>query len=87
MSSPVLHGCCAIALLALFACSPRTAPVSHHPSAEARNAESRDKKPRKRRPILVAPPPAYGNKIVLDRNRRQGREGYPAGSQPDHAEL
>jgi hypothetical protein len=81
MSSPVLHGCCAIALLASFACSPHTAPVPQHPSAEARNAPNTEKKPRKRRPTLVAPPPAYGNKIVDDRDRRQG------GSEPDFVEL
>lgn len=81
MSGPVLHGCCAIALLASFGCSPQTAPVPHHPSAEARNAASADKKPRKRRPTLVAPPPAYGNKIVDDRGRRQ------SGSEPDFVEL
>lgn len=38
--------------------------VPRHPNAEARNAEGVQKKPRKQRP-LVAPPPAYGNKIVL----------------------
>jgi len=81
MSSPVLHGCCAIALLACFACSPQTAPVPRHPSAEARNAPSTEKKPRKRRPTLVAPPPAYGNKIVDDRDRRQ------SGSEPDSVAL
>jgi hypothetical protein len=55
--------------------------VPHHPNAEARNTENPEKKPRKRRPTLVAPPPAYGNKIVLERDRRQ------SGSQPDHVEL
>ena len=74
MRSPVLHGCFAIALLAAFACSPRAATVPHHPNAEARNAASTEKKLRKRRP-LVAPPPAYGNKIVFDGERRQGRSG------------
>jgi hypothetical protein len=34
----------------------------NHPTAEARNGET-EKKSRKQRP-LVAPPPAYGNKIV-----------------------
>jgi hypothetical protein len=81
MSSPVLHGCCAIALLASFACSPRPSTVPHHPDAEARNTENAEKKPRKRRPTLVAPPPAYGNKIVFERDRRQ------SGSQPDSIEL
>jgi hypothetical protein len=71
MSSPVLHGCCAIVLFASFACSPRPATVPHHPNAEARNADRIEKKPRKRRP-LVAPPPAYGNKIVLDHDRQRG---------------
>jgi hypothetical protein len=80
MSSPVLHGCCAIALLAFIACSPRAAPVPHHPNAEARNAASPEKKPRKRRP-LVAPPPAYGNKIVLHRDCLQ------SGSDSDSVEL
>jgi hypothetical protein len=80
MSSPVLHGCCAIALLAAIACSPRPATVPHHPNAEARNAVNPEKKPRKRRP-LVAPPPAYGNKIVLDFERRQ------SDSEPESAEL
>jgi hypothetical protein len=80
MSSPVLHGCCAIAFLAFIACSPRPATVPHHPNAEARNAASTVKKPRKRRP-LVAPPPAYGNKIVLDQERRR------SGSEPDSVEL
>jgi hypothetical protein len=80
MSSPVLHGCCAIALLAFIACSPRAATVPHHPNAEARNAASPVKKPRKRRP-LVAPPPAYGNKIVLGHDRPH------SGSDPDSVEL
>jgi hypothetical protein len=80
MRSPVLHGCYAIALLASFACSPRAATVPHHPNAEARNTASPEKKARKRRP-LVAPPPAYGNKIVLERDRRQ------SGSEPDSVEL
>jgi len=80
MSSPVLHGCCAIALLASIACSHRAATVPRHPNAEARNAASTEKKPRKRRP-LVAPPPAYGNKIVLDSERRR------SGSDPESIEL
>ena len=80
MSSPVLHGCCAIVLLASFACSPRPTSVPRHPNAEARNADGEQKKPRKRRP-LVAPPPAYGNKIVLERDP-QRRE-----AEPDHVQL
>jgi len=55
--------------------------VPRHPNAEARNAPSTEKKPRKRRPTLVAPPPAYGNKIVLERNRRQ------SGTDRDSVEL
>ena len=100
MSSSVLHGCCAIALLACFACSPRSASVPRHPNAEARNAPSTEKKPRKRRPTLVAPPPAYGNKIVLERGPQgrhqqgryeqgryeQGRYQYSL-AEPDSAEL
>jgi len=54
--------------------------VPHHPNAEARNAASPEKKPRKRRP-LVAPPPAYGNKIVLHRDCLQ------SGSDSDSVEL
>lgn len=54
--------------------------MPHHPNAEARNAASPEKKPRKRRP-LVAPPPAYGNKIVLERDSRQ------SGTEPDSVEL
>lgn len=80
MSSPVLHGCCAIVLLASFACSPRPTSVPHHPNAEARNTDSAGKKPRKRRP-LVAPPPAYGNKIVLDHDRQRSE------SDPDLVQL
>ena len=49
-------------LLAAAACGPRAATSPSHPSAEARNGET-EKKARKPRP-LVAPPPAYGNKIV-----------------------
>jgi hypothetical protein len=49
-------------LLALAACGPRLTTPSH-PSAEARNGVT-EKKPRKQRQPVVAPPPAYGNKIV-----------------------
>jgi hypothetical protein len=87
MSSSVLHGCCAIALLACFACSPRSASVPRHPDAEARNAPSTEKKPRKRRPTLVAPPPAYGNKIVREREARPGRELARGRAGIDSAEL
>lgn len=45
-----------------MACGPRPATSPSHPTAEARNGAT-EKKPRKQRP-LVAPPPAYGNKIV-----------------------
>jgi hypothetical protein len=67
--SKIVRGCCAIILLAAAACAPRAGAAPSHPSAEARNGVS-DKKPRKQRP-LVAPPPAYGNKIVdrLDKGR------------------
>ena len=80
MSSLVIHGC-AIALLATCACAPRASAVPKHPNAEARNSENTEKKPRKRRPTLVAPPPAYGNKIVLERDRRQ------SGSDPECVQL
>jgi hypothetical protein len=60
--SSLFRGCCAMALLALAACGSRlTAP--NHPTAEARNGVT-EKKPRKQRQPVVAPPPAYGNKIV-----------------------
>ena len=49
-------------LLVAAACGPRLATAPGHPDAEARNGVT-EKKPRKPRP-LVAPPPAYGNKIV-----------------------
>ena len=60
--SSLIRGCCAITLLSIFACGPRVAAPSHS-SVEARNGET-EKKTRKQRPPLVAPPPAYGNKIV-----------------------
>jgi hypothetical protein len=51
------------------------------PSPERRSAQYRtEKKPRKRRP-LVAPPPAYGNKIVSDHDRLRSE------SDPDQVEL
>ena len=62
--SSFVRGCCALTLLAAAACGPRLATAPGHPSAEARNGET-EKKARKPRP-LVAPPPAYGNKIVHD---------------------
>jgi hypothetical protein len=64
--SSLIRGCCAIILLSLCACGPRVGAVPNHPSAEARNGET-GKKTRKQRPPLVAPPPAYGNKIVQSR--------------------
>jgi hypothetical protein len=60
--SSLVRGCCAITLLAATACGQHLATSPNHPTAEARNGET-EKKPRKQRP-LVAPPPAYGNKIV-----------------------
>jgi hypothetical protein len=63
--SSFVRGCCAMTLLAAAACGPRPATPPSHPTAEARNGET-EKKSRKPRP-LVAPPPAYGNKIVIDR--------------------
>ncbi len=83
MSGPVIYGCCAITLLAVCACGPRLTPAPNHPSAEARNAET-EKKTRKQRPPLVAPPPAYGNKIVLDPNEV---DPELAQSQPTQATL
>lgn len=65
MSSLAVRVCCAMILLAASACGPRVATSPSHPSAEARNGET-EKKTRKQRPPLVAPPPAYGNKIVRD---------------------
>jgi hypothetical protein len=60
--SSLFRGCCAMTLLALAACGPRLTTPSH-PTAEARNGVT-EKKPRKQRQPVVAPPPAYGNKIV-----------------------
>ena len=70
--SSLFRGCCATTiLLALTACgSHQTTPS--HPTAEARNGVTK-KKPRKQRRPVVAPPPAYGNKIV-----RGGDESAPA---------
>jgi hypothetical protein len=64
--SSLVRGCCAIILLAATACGPRLATSPKHSSAEARNGDT-EKKPRKQRPV-VAPPPAYGNKIVHGRD-------------------
>jgi hypothetical protein len=69
MSSFVINACCALTVVAACACGPRSLGEANHPSAEARNGET-EKKARKRRPV-VAPPPAYGNKIVLDDDTRQ----------------
>lgn len=74
MSSTV-RCCIAIAFLTVSACGPRASESPRHPSAEARNAET-EKKPRKQRQPVVAPPPAYGNKIV----RGLGPDGHLAGS-------
>jgi hypothetical protein len=71
--SRIVRGCCALTLLAAAACGPRTATAPSHPNAEARNGVS-EKKTRKPRP-LVAPPPAYGNKIVIDRLDEEGERG------------
>jgi hypothetical protein len=65
MMNLVIRGCCAITLLTVCACSPRSTATPKHPNAEARNGET-EKKTRKQRPPVVAPPPAYGNKIVFD---------------------
>jgi hypothetical protein len=70
MSRFVIHGCCAMTLLLVCACGPGSAPVPRHPDAEARNGET-EKKTRKPRPPVVAPPPAYGNKIVRDDEWRE----------------
>ena len=63
--SSIVRCCIAIAFLTVSACGPRASDSPRHPSAEARNAET-EKKPRKQRQPVVAPPPAYGNKIVHD---------------------
>ena len=77
--SSLLRGCCAITLLAAIACGPRLATSPSYPTAEARNGET-EKKPRKQRP-LVAPPPAYGNKIVHGGDEQQdvARGASPSG--------
>jgi hypothetical protein len=75
MSSLIRHGCWALAVLASAGCAPRAANSLRSADTEARNTE-RAKKPAKRRRI-VAPPPAYGNKIVLSRPRPTGVDlGY-----------
>lgn len=65
MSSFVIRSCCAISLFAVGACHPESTVAPKHPNAEARNGVT-EKKTRKQRPPVVAPPPAYGNKIVFD---------------------
>ena len=65
MSSFVIRSCCAISLFAIGACRPVSTAAPKHPNAEARNG-AMEKKTRKQRPPVVAPPPAYGNKIVFD---------------------
>jgi hypothetical protein len=69
--SRIVRGCCAITLLAAAACAPRATTAPSHPNAEARNGIS-EKKTRKPRPV-VAPPPAYGNKIVIDQFDEEGQ--------------
>jgi hypothetical protein len=64
--SSLVRSCCAITLLAATACGQHLATSPKNPTAEARNGET-EKKSRKQRP-LVAPPPAYGNKIVHGRD-------------------
>ena len=71
--SSIVRCCIAIAFLTVSACGPRASDSPRHPSAEARNAET-EKKPRKQRQPVVAPPPAYGNKIV----RGASPEAQPA---------
>lgn len=61
--SSLVRCCLAITSLTVSACGPRASESPRHPSAEARNAET-EKKPRKQRQPVIAPPPAYGNKIV-----------------------
>jgi hypothetical protein len=61
--SSLVRCCFAITFLTVTACGPRASESPRHPSAEARNAET-EKRPRKQRQPVVAPPPAYGNKIV-----------------------
>jgi hypothetical protein len=73
MSCLVTRASFVIALLTVCACGPHSTPAPKHPSAEARNSEM-EKKPRKPRP-LVAPPPAYGNKIVVDARSGPARTG------------
>jgi hypothetical protein len=70
--SSFVRVCCALALLAGAACGPRVAATPNHPSAEARNGVT-EKRARKQRPV-VAPPPAYGNKIVIDRFDDEGEQ-------------
>lgn len=65
MSSFVIRSCCAISLFAVGACHTESTAAPKHPNAEARNGVT-EKKTRKQRPPVVAPPPAYGNKIVFD---------------------
>jgi len=74
MSSFVIHVCCAVTLLTVCACGAPSTAAPKHPSAEARNGET-EKKTRKQRPPLVAPPPAYGNKIVFDRSVDRAKAG------------
>jgi hypothetical protein len=78
MSSVVIHGGCALVVLSLSACAALPAEGPRNPNAQARNARSQKKAAKQRRP-LVAPPPAYGNKIVLDHDADCARsEGDPS---------
>jgi hypothetical protein len=50
--------------LAIVGCGPRLSKQPARSAAQARNGEPAPKKKLKRPRPLVAPPPAYGNKIV-----------------------
>ncbi|HTV25692.1 MAG TPA: hypothetical protein VMG12_43650 [Polyangiaceae bacterium] len=76
--SSLVRGCCAMTLLAVTACGQRPATSPNHPTAEARNGET-EKRPRKQRPV-VAPPPAYGNKIVHGHDDREDIANAGVGS-------
>ena len=75
--SSIVRCCIAIAFLTVSACGPRASDSPRHPSAEARNAET-EKKPRKQRQPVVAPPPAYGNKIVRGVGPDDDLAGWPS---------
>ena len=64
MSRRFSLGALVLAAAMALACGPRLAPTPRDGGAQARNQDQpRKKKPSQPRP-LVAPPPAYGNKIV-----------------------